>query len=123
MSAANNNAFNALPRFIWGEARNEAGLSEHEYLTHTQHPRFVCRVEDVPGLTAQFVAAGADIENVQLQLQQDQRGRPVALTSIGLVFCAFAWINRTANEPELIEVIRAAVADWQAREDEYGQLE
>ncbi len=123
MSAANNKAFSALPRFIWGESRDEAGLSEGEYLTHTRYPRFVCRIEDAPQLAAQFVAAGADVGNVQLQVQQDQRGRPAALTSIGLVFCGFAWIDNQPAEAELIDVVRAAVADWQAREDEYEQLE
>lgn len=123
MSAANNKAFNALPRFIWGESRGEAGLSEHEYLTHTRFPRFVCRVEDEPALAAQFVAAGADVETVSLQLQTDDHGRPAALTSIGLVFCGFSWIDRQPDEAALINTIRAAVADWQAREDEYAQLD
>lgn len=122
VSAANNTAFNALPRFLWAESRDEAGLSECEYLTHTRHPRFVCRIDEVPHLVEQFEAAGAVLNTVHLQMQHDSQGRPAALTSIGLVFSGFAWIDQPAHEAELVEVIRAAIADWQAREDEYEQL-
>lgn len=115
MSAKKNNAFNALPRFIWGEAVSEVGFEVQEFLTHTRYPRFICRVYE-----------GEDIDT-EPQAFESQLGRHpqtdemVFVTSLDIGFKD--WVFLDAGTPNLQAIKTAcdeAIHNYMIRDDEYG---
>jgi hypothetical protein len=115
MSAKKNNAFNALPRFIWGEAVSEAGFEAVEFLTHTRYPRFICRVYE-----------GEDIDTepqaFQSQLgQHPNTGELVYVTSLDVGFKDWVFLDTgTTNLDALKSACDEAIANYMMRDDEYG---
>lgn len=116
MSASKNKSFNALPRFIWGEAVSEAGFEPHEYLIHTRYPRFICQVfegEDVDTEPGEFAS--------ELGLHP-RTHEPIYCTDADVHFKDFVWLDKGGMPPP--EAVKKACDDailnYMMRDDEYG---
>jgi hypothetical protein len=115
MSAKQNNAFNALPRFIWGEAVSESGFDVQEFLTHTRYPRFICRIYE------------GDNVDTKPQLFESQlgahpkTGELVYITSLDIGFKDWVFLdNGKPNEAAIKAACDEAIANYMMRDDEYG---
>lgn len=115
MSSKRNNAFNALPRFIWGEAVSELGFETEEFLTHTRYPRFICRVyegEDVQTEPQPFTSQLA---------HHPQTDELVFVTDLDIGFKDWVWLDAGAlNLNAIKQACDDAILNYMVRDDEYG---
>lgn len=115
MSAKRNNAFNALPRFIWGEAVSEAGFTKNDYLIHTRYPRFIASVYD-------DLVEDSSPGDFESQLgNHPATGELVYVTDLELGFKDWVFLdNGQVDMVKLKEACDAAVLNYMMRDDEYG---
>lgn len=116
MSAKRNNAFNAYPRFIWGEAVSESGFDKTEFLVHTRYPRFIAKVYD------DLVEDSSYDGEFQSQLgHHPQTDELVYVTDFELGFKDWVFLDNGPPDLEkLKEACDAAVLNYMMRDDEYG---
>ena len=115
MSAKRNNAFNALPRFIWGEAVYEAGFTPQDYLIHTRYPRFITKVYD-------DLVEDSTYDEFESELcKHPETGELVYVTDFELGFKDWVFLDSGAIDMEKLKAAcDEAVLNYMMRDDEYG---
>lgn len=115
MSSKKNNAFNALPQFIWGEAVSELGFANEEFLTHTRYPRFICRVYE-----------GEEVQTEPQLFKSELGHHPqtdelIYVTDLDIGFKDWVWLDAGAPNLEAVkQACDAAILNYMVRDDEYG---
>lgn len=108
-----------IPRFIWGFAiatdkDGDITHDEFEYLTHTQKPRFVCRVvelEDMP-------ADDEEAEEVDGRIVHfDEPYKLFYITDLGMALVNFQLLDPPKDKVQLKQVCDAAIQNWLQRRD------
>lgn len=109
------------PRFIWGFAittgkGGEVTHDEFEYLTHTQTPRFSCRVvelEDMPADDEESEEVDVDGRIVHF----DDAARMFYITDIGMALVNFQLFDPPGDKGRLKKVCDEAIRNWLLRRD------
>ncbi len=103
-----------VPRFIWGRAYAALDtLDERTFLTHTQSPRFICTVSEIEEdeLPEPLASAGKD-ELAIVEVLGPTAGASLWLTSSGLLFQGFDFVDALPETPTLSQVLLFAAADF-----------
>lgn len=110
----------SLPRFLWGNSlyqfpwekllNNPEGIETHEYLTHTQSPRFICRIEGDSRLSG-----FPEEENIRI-CRDEEEDRTVWKTNSKFYATDFIFLDSVPDNSTMRKVMRDACIDRQIRE-------
>jgi hypothetical protein len=107
------------PRFVWGFAiatgkGGEISHDEFEYLTHTEKPRFICRVVELEDMPAEDEEADEVDGRI---VHFDEPARLFYITDLGMALVNFQMFDPPGDKARLKKVCDEAIRNWLLRRE------